>query len=304
MGCTRSTSVARLLPRPTPSQPQQRYHNKTAENFGMAASQRMQLVWSASHHVCAAAAVGVHWLTPRCTLAGQKQWNVWAQNSGKSVSASAASQTACSLWRGHQTLCHSRAVPKRQSLRQENPTLSVFASATLRTATARWRGHPAPRGSSRKVHSRTETCKEILKRVLPHLWHHGQQGWLEDAIGQLTVATVSDSVSFFKISAVWPDQDGMHAQYQCRTVAAGACSASPTATASQPKTSEKFGLPAKHGMPLTWFAAHHVGAAESVWVSWLTLRRSCSLQDLWSSREHNSGQSVSASAASWATRRT
>jgi hypothetical protein len=90
----------------------------------------------ASHHVCAAGAVGVHWLTLRCSLAGQKQWNLWAQNSRKSVSASAASQTACSLWRGHQTLCHSRAVPKRQSLRQENPTRSVFASATSCTASS------------------------------------------------------------------------------------------------------------------------------------------------------------------------
>ena len=44
---------------------------------------------------------------------------------------------------------------------------------------------------------------------------------------------------------------------------------------SQPKTSEKFGLPAKHGMPLTWFAAHHVCAAGAVGVHWLTLR--CSL---------------------------
>ena len=171
--------------------------HQDAGNFGMAARQRMLLVWSAAHHVCAAAAVGVHWLTPRCSLAGQKQWNLWAQNSGKSVSASAPSQTACSPWRGHQTLCHSRAVPKRQSLRQENPTLSVFASATLRTATARWRGHPAPRGSSRKVHNRMETCKQIQRGSWRISGIMGNKDDLKDAIGQRKVATVSATVQTF-----------------------------------------------------------------------------------------------------------
>src|ERR1700690_3958805 len=65
MGCTRSTSVAPLLPSPTHLVPWRRYLNKTAQNFALVERHQMPLVCLASHHVCAAAAVGVHWLTSR-----------------------------------------------------------------------------------------------------------------------------------------------------------------------------------------------------------------------------------------------